>query len=286
MSNQLTVFKLVENQEKLFLSVISDQAIKWEKEKQFAIQALQGNEFLTKIAFSNQASFQNAIINVASIGISLNPANKHAYLVPRDGRVCLDISYMGLLHLAMSTGAIKWGQCKLVNEKGTYQSNGLDKAPTHTYEPFGDLGKIIGAYCTVKTADGDYLTDEMSLAEIEVIMRGSKSFNSKYSPWKTYFSEMARKTVVKRASKYWPTVDRLDNAIHHLNTDNDEGLKNEKDVTPEFIENPIQVLKDMLIEREAKESDYLAWLRVEKFEDVTEEIASKAVITLRAGAQK
>jgi recombination protein RecT len=284
--SELTVFNLVENQEELFLPVISDQTIKWEKEKQFAIQALQGDEYLTKIAFSNQSSFQNAIINVASIGISLNPANKHAYLVPRDGRVCLDISYMGLLHLAMSTGAIKWGQCKLVNKKDTYQSNGLDKAPTHTYEPFGDRGKIIGAYCTVKTADGDYLTDEMSLAEIEIIMRGSKSFNSKYSPWKTYFSEMARKTVVKRASKYWPTVDRLDNAIHHLNTDNDEGLKNEKDVTPEFIENPIQVLKDMLIEREAKESDYLAWLRVEKFEDVTEEIASKAVITLRAGAQK
>jgi recombination protein RecT len=38
---------------------------------------------------------------VAAIGITLNPASKLAYLVPRDGMVCLDISYMGLLHRAV-----------------------------------------------------------------------------------------------------------------------------------------------------------------------------------------
>jgi recombination protein RecT len=34
--------------------------------------------------------------------------------------------------------------------------------------------------------------------------------------------EMARKTIVKRASKYWPKAQRLDNAIHLLNED--EGM--------------------------------------------------------------
>src|SRR5690606_9527135 len=32
------------------------------------------------------------------------------------------------------------------------------------------------------------------------------------------------KTVVKRAYKYWPKTERLDQAIHHLNTDSGEGL--------------------------------------------------------------
>ena len=36
--------------------------------------------------------------------------------------------------------------------------------------------------------------------------------------------EMIKKTVVKQASKYWPTSDRLSKAIHHLNTDAGEGL--------------------------------------------------------------
>ena len=212
-------------QESLFLPALTDNSISWEKEKQFAIQAFQGNKFLFETASKNQASLQNAIINVASIGISLNPAHKHAYLVPRDGKVCLDISYMGLMHLAMSTGSILWGQCKLVHASDTYENQGLDKAPMHSYSPFGDRGDVVGAYCTVKTCHGDYLTDEMPLDDIVKIQNSSRAKNG---PWKTHWNEMARKTVVKRASKYWPTIERLDNAIHHLNTDNNEGLEDDK----------------------------------------------------------
>lgn len=215
----------IEQQESLFLPALTDEKISWEKEKQFAIQAFNSNKFLLDTASKNPTSLQAAIINVASIGISLNPANKHAYLVPRDGKVCLDISYMGLMHLAMSTGSILWGQCKLVHSNDTYINKGLDKAPGHSYSPFGERGNVIGAYCTVKTCHGDYLTDEMSLEDIVKIQNSSKAKNG---PWKTYWNEMARKTVVKRAAKYWPTVDRLNNAIHHLNTDNNEGLEDER----------------------------------------------------------
>jgi recombination protein RecT len=35
---------------------------------------------------------------------------------------------------------------------------------------------------------------------------------------------MTKKTIVKRASKYWPMTTRLEQAIHHLNTDGGEGL--------------------------------------------------------------
>jgi len=220
MSNDLVSY--IEEQKELFLPAITDKGISWEKEKQFAIQAFNGNNFLLTTAQKNPTSLQAAIINVASIGISLNPAQKHAYLVPRDGKVCLDISYMGLMHLAMSTGSILWGQCKLVYSNDNYSNQGLDKAPAHSYTPFGDRGNVIGAYCTVKTCHGDYLTDEMSHADIVAIQNSSKAKNG---PWKTHWNEMARKTVVKRAAKYWPAIERLNNAIHHLNTDNNEGLE-------------------------------------------------------------
>lgn len=226
--------QFVHEQKNMFMERCADDKVAFSNESQFAIQAIQNNDYLAKIAQSNLASLQNAIINVAAIGISLNPANKHAYLVPRDGKVCLDISYMGLLHLAMSTGSILWGQCKLVHENDSYESNGLDKAPTHKYNAFKDRGSVIGGYCTVKTADGDYLTEEMTLDDINGIRDRSQGFKSgKRSPWLTDWSEMARKTIVKRASKYWPKVDRLDTAIHHLNTDNNEGLGDiETDITP------------------------------------------------------
>lgn len=218
----LSIVEFVKQQEPLFVGAVTDQSVTWAKESQFAIQYFQRNDYLAKTALSNPISAQNAIINVAAIGITLNPASKLAYLVPRDGMVCLDISYMGLLHLAQSTGSIKWGQCKLVYSNDTYESNGLDTAPTHKYNAFGDRGDVVGGYCTVKTADGDYLTEEMSLAEIKATEATSKAKNG---PWKNFWEEMARKTIVKRASKYWPRAERLDNAIHVINED--EGIHQE-----------------------------------------------------------
>lgn len=215
----LSIVEFVKQQEPLFVGAVTDQSVTWAKESQFAIQYFQRNDYLAKTALSNPTSAQNAIINVAAIGITLNPASKLAYLVPRDGMVCLDISYMGLLHLAQSTGSIKWGQCKLVYSNDTYESNGLDTAPTHKYNAFGDRGDVVGGYCTVKTADGDYLTEEMSVAEIKATEATSKAKNG---PWKNFWEEMARKTIVKRASKYWPRAERLDNAIHVINED--EGI--------------------------------------------------------------
>lgn len=216
------IVEFVKQQEPLFCGALTEQTVTWAKESQFAIQYFQKNDFLAKTALSNPTSAQNAIINVAAIGITLNPASKLAYLVPRDGMVCLDISYMGLLHIAMESGVISWGQAKLVHANDAYESNGLDKAPTHKYNAFGDRGDIVGVYCTVKTPAGDYLTEEMSLAEIEAVRKTSKAAFSDKGPWVNHWNEMARKTVVKRASKYWPKASRLDSAIHVLNEE--EGI--------------------------------------------------------------
>lgn len=243
-----SIVEFVKQQEPLFVGAVTDQSVTWAKESQFAIQYFQRNDYLAKTALSNQTSAQNAIINVAAIGITLNPASKLAYLVPRDGMVCLDISYMGLLHLAQATGSIKWGQCKLVYSNDTYESNGLDTAPTHKYNAFGDRGSVVGGYCTVKTADGDYLTEEMSLAEIKATEATSKAKNG---PWKNFWEEMARKTIVKRASKYWPRAERLDNAIHVINED--EGIYQE----PVMGHKPEDEIRDDERRRQQEVIDYV-----------------------------
>lgn len=250
------VVGFVGSQVGLFNQALSDQSITWQKEQQFAIQAFQKNDYLAKVAMANPSSAQNAIINVAAIGITLNPAAKLAYLVPRDGGVHLDISYMGLLHLAQGSGAIQWGQCKLVHASDTYESNGLDKAPTHRYNAFGDRGPVVGGYCTVKTAQGDYLTEEMSLAEIKQVEASSKAKNG---PWQKWWDEMARKTIVKRASKYWPRCERLDNAINHLNTDGGEGLADPVEQQQETIVNPVKAIKQAIASKGRTEEQFFAW---------------------------
>lgn len=209
-----------------FVSVLTDRSINFDREAEFALQSLYGNEYAMKIAMSNRQSVINAVVNIAAIGISLNPAKRQAYLVPRDGKICLDISYMGLMDLAIDSGSIRWGQAKLVYEGDSFVLNGLDQAPLHSHDPFAkDRGEVVGVYVVVKTSDGDYLTDTMSREEIDGIMNRSQSVKSgRSSPWKTDWGEMAKKTVVKRAYKYWPKTERLDTAIHHLNTDGGEGL--------------------------------------------------------------
>lgn len=252
-----SIIEFVQQQEPLFCNALTDQTITWAKESQFAIQAFQRNDELARVAMENPASAQNAIINVAAIGITLNPASKLAYLVPRKGFVCLDISYMGLMHLAQATQAIEWGQCKLVHENDVYESNGLDTPPTHKYNAFSDRGGVIGGYCTVKTASGDYLTEEMRLDEIKAVEATSKSRNG---PWKTWWDEMARKTIVKRASKYWPRRERLDQAIDYVNTEAGEGndfdvpVNKAKDITP-ASEDQLKAITDLMLKVNGEWSD-------------------------------
>jgi len=213
-----------------FLSVLTDRSINFEREAGFAIQILANSDYAMTAAAGNRQAVVDAVTNIAAIGISLNPAKKQAYLVPRKGKICLDISYIGLLDLAISSGSLKWGQADLVREHDVFRSNGFDKAPTHTFEAFSkDRGAIVGAYVVVKTCDGEYLTTTMTIDECNAIRdrsdawKNAKPGKSK-GPWETDPGEMIKKTVIKRAYKLWPKTDRLENAIHHLNTDGGEGL--------------------------------------------------------------
>lgn len=242
MANQMTPVEIVRGVEPECLQLVkSHNAISIPAEMNYATQLLCASEYAAKIAMANPVSVQNALRNASAIGISLNPANKHAYLIPRKGVICLDVSYMGLLHLAQSTGSIEWGQAKLVYEADDYQNQGIDKAPVHRYNSFRDRGAVIGVYCTVKTATGAYLTEEMSIDQVHAVRARSESFNGGKNnkppsgPWVTDYEEMVRKTCVKRASKYWPKVDRLNQAIDYLNTDGSEGIEKTeevRDVTP------------------------------------------------------
>lgn len=213
-----------------FASVLTDRSLNFEREAEFAIQTITGNDYSVKLAVQNRQSVVNAVTNIAAIGISLNPAKKQAYLVPRDGKICLDISYIGLMDLAMNTGAIRWAQSELVYTSDNFALNGFDKPPTHSYNPFSkDRGEVIGVYVVVKTADGDYLTETMSVDEVNAIRDRSSAWKAwiskqKSCPWVTDWGEMAKKTCVKRAYKYWPKTERLEEAIHYLNTDGNEGL--------------------------------------------------------------
>ena len=227
------IYALREN----FQLVAVDRSVNFDKEAGFAIQLLSGNDYAMKAAMNNRQAVCDAVTNIAAIGISLNPAKKQAYLVPRKNKICLDISYIGLIDLAVATGSILWAQANVVRENDSFVINGFDKPPSHAHDPFAGInarGLVKGAYVVVKTADGEYLTHTMDIAAIYSVRDRSEAWkaykagkSNSGGPWETDESEMIKKTVVKQAQKYWPKNDRsgrVDEAIHHLNTEGGEGF--------------------------------------------------------------
>ena len=180
-------------------------------EEIFAMQALTKNDFVFKTANANPRSVQLAMINVASTGLTLNPAHGYAYLVPRDSAIVLDISYKGLIKIATDTGAILWARAECVHENDLFTYHGPAAMPEIKADPFRDRGAVIGAYCIAKTQQGDILTEVMDMAAIEQVRSASQAYTrgakGKKGPWEDYFTEMCRKAVIKRARKTWPYTD-------------------------------------------------------------------------------
>jgi phage RecT family recombinase len=181
-----------------------------EAEVSFASQHLSNNPYLMKVANQNPKSLLSAMSNVAACGLSLNPSEKQAYLVPRKGAIYFDPSYVGLIRLATNSGSIEWVQAYLVYETDTFRFMGAGEKPVHEHDPFKkDRGEFRGVYCVAKTKTGDYLTTAMSEAEVLEIRDKSEAFKSGgKGPWKDYFEEMAKKTVIRRAFKTWTRTDQ------------------------------------------------------------------------------
>lgn len=225
----------------------SQQLVTWAEESQFAIQALQKNESLAKCS---AYTVQNAVINVAAIGLTLNPALGYAYLVPESGECNLKVSFKGLIKIATDSGSILWVKAEIVKEEDSFEYMGVCTPPNHKMNPFKDRGKTVGVYCVAKTHQGDFLVDYMAMDEISKIKAAAKTKNV----WNTWEDEMIKKAMIKRASKQWPKTDRddrLDRAIAVVNEyEGSVDIDNEKDITPqgESYEDLCERLKEQITE--------------------------------------
>lgn len=237
-----------------FQARLTNNSLNFEVEAGFAVQQLEANDYLLSVALSNRQSVINAVTNVAAIGISLNPARKQAYLVPRDKKVCLDISYIGLVDLATQSSSIVWAKSELVYEADSFTMGEPGTMPAHKFNPFSkERGVVIGAYVVAKTPGGEYLCEAMSIDEINAIRDRSSAWKAwikdkRTCPWVTDPGEMAKKTVIKRASKLWPKNERLNMAIQHLNVELDEGI----DFNSQSRSGGAEVASKALDERKAK----------------------------------
>jgi recombination protein RecT len=158
-------------------------------------------------------SLVGAIGQCAQMGLEPNTVLGHAYLVPFNTKrkerwvnsVQVIIGYKGLIDLARRSGQIVSIAAHEVCEKDRFELvYGLDEKLNHT-PALGERGDIIGFYAVAKLKDGGHCFEFMSKAQVNEIKQGAESKNRGQSKvWTEHFTEMGRKTVIRRLAKYLP----------------------------------------------------------------------------------
>ena len=186
------------------------------REASFALQLLQTNKSLQKCT---EKSLLASVLNISHIGLSLNPASKLAYIVPRytngEMRACLEPSYQGLVKLITDTGSCTSVQANVVY-KGDDFDYSLGLNPDIKHKPKFESKEIIGCYAWARLKDGTHQIEFMTIDELHSIRDVSESYKAykakkiKSCVWVDWESEMCRKTVIRRLVKYLPKTEQFD----------------------------------------------------------------------------
>jgi recombination protein RecT len=142
-----------------------------------------------------------------SILISLNQcaqyglvagAKQECALIPYGKELTFQPMVNGIIKTAYDSGFVTHIDCEIVHENDFFEyTQGTKTELTFKKNIFADRGRIHGGYCVVTLKDSQKIIEVMALAEIEKIQIRAKN----KTIWGNHWSEMARKTVIKRALK-------------------------------------------------------------------------------------
>lgn len=165
-------------------------------------------------------SFLGALMTASQLGLEPGPLGE-AYLVPF-GDVCTFIAgYRGLVKLAYQSGLVATVSAHVVHQEDAFSFRlGLDPYLDHTPKLIDDPGPVVAAYAVVRLKSGAAPFEVMSFKQIEDVRRRSRASGS--GPWVTDWEAMARKTVLRRLSKWVPLSSEFAQAV-----DADESIRTE-----------------------------------------------------------
>jgi len=110
-----------------------------------------------------------------------------------------------MIDLAYRSGEVDIIQTQAVHENDEWECEfGLDPKLRHVPADT-NRGEVVRYYAMFRTKSGGYGFEVMSVEDIKAhAAKYSQSFGSSFSPWKSNFDAMAKKTVLKQCLKYAP----------------------------------------------------------------------------------
>ena len=195
-----------------------------------------------KLGKCTPQSFLGAMMTSAQLGLEVNTPLGQAYVLPYNNKGNMEaqfqLGYKGLIDLAYRSGEVEVIQAHVVYENDEFTCEyGLDPKLTHRPAD-SDRGEPVKVYAVFKTKSGGFGFDVMSMEDVQKhAAKYSQSYGSNYSPWKTNFEEMAKKTVLKRVLKYAPLKSDFVRAAVQ-----DEVIK--RDLSDDMYSVPNEVIMD------------------------------------------
>lgn len=191
-----------------------------ERVARVALTELRTNPELAEAVLSNPTSFMGAMLKASALGLEVGNGLGHAYLLPfdkwkKDGKewkvisteIQLIIGYRGMIDLARRSGQIEsLYAVEVYNGEPFEVVLGLDNTIKHS-RVFDDKvvmtpDNVVAVYAVAKLKGGEVQFDVMTRQQVEAIRARSKAKDG--GPWKTDWSEMAKKTVLRRLFKMLP----------------------------------------------------------------------------------
>lgn len=163
-------------------------------------------------------SFLAALMNAAQLGLEPNTPLGQAYLIPYKNKGVLEcqfqIGYKGLIDLAYRNEQMQTIQAQAVYENDEFvYEYGLEPKLIHR-PASSNGGELVYFYGIFKTVNGGFGFSVMSKDNMDVYAKTySKAFDSSFSPWKSNYEDMAKKTVIKQALKYAPIKTDFQRAL-------------------------------------------------------------------------
>lgn len=186
--------------------------------ERFTRMALSAINNTPKLGECTPMSFIAALMNAAQLGLEPNTPLGQAYLIPYKNKGVLEcqfqLGYRGLIDLAYRNDRMQSIEAQVVYENDEF-SYELGLHPSLTHRPSCDEpGEIRAFYAIFRLDNGGFRFEVMSKSYVDVYAtRYSKAFTSDFSPWKSNYEGMAKKTVIKQLLKYAPIKSDFQKAI-------------------------------------------------------------------------